>query len=515
MNKAMIALFGFLLISAYCLCQTNSSWNYVDHLDKSNQIDFLHPYQGGLIYVKSGKSCYRPSTIMFVDAIGQPKEIYSSYFFVGNCQFHDNTDGSVSILLSDLIEYDVGLGGIIKVDFDGQDVEVTGAPADIDNFVYNLNSVFHFSNDTLWTVGQIGDQLFSDTTLKDVTIIEYRVDQRVYSFSPVFFNESKQLFTIGSYPEYDIMVLDNLTARTVDGQVVYNGNFRKVNDTHDGVDFIYRIGVYNVATSNDAITVYSSSFKESLFTIATPDVGQHDYKTKFYVNNDELFIRFPSEAPNESQIWKLNVVDQEWELVKSEILADENLFYQIETETSEITISNINEDMHIYIEKVPLQESIDFPPIPVRLTKATYKVISVSDERYSNGFNYIYAVAATVINEGSSPINILNIDSNLELYHCAGLYMQFEGVLESNQEIELLDTVNYTSTEPFENLELFISGANYKRVDDAPITADFITASENVQINPLSIYPNPATNSITVDIDKGNDLRGGPITQQF
>lgn len=102
MIRTWFTLSGFLLASTFCFSQNTQSWNYVDHIDERNQIDFLHPYNNGLIYVKSRNDCYQPSTRLYVDDSGASAKLYSSFLLAYNCQYYDNQDGRANIILVNL-----------------------------------------------------------------------------------------------------------------------------------------------------------------------------------------------------------------------------------------------------------------------------------------------------------------------------------------------------------------------------------------------------------------------------
>lgn len=463
------------LLASPALSQDRTSWDFVDHRDEDNKIDNLYPYKNGLVYVKTGKKCYKPSSVEYLDTDGNHQTLFSLPFFAASVQFFESDNGMLTIILSELIDIDVVFGGIVKIVFDGIHVDISGEAAVEDGYIGNRFLGFmSFANDTLWTVKEVDTHSFSDTTLQDVHIVEYVLDDY---YSGIYLNKQNDLLVSdGSL----LFQLSNLQSQTEEQRTVYTGELIMLNSVPESSFYFNEIIDFSIAASRDEVGVFTNGFKEHVYTLNHPEFVDD---IQYYVDNNSLYARTNIYSELTTSIWQLDIVNQEW----NQISDGSKFEWLLTDDVMQTQISAINDGRHIYIERLPLDSEESFSTISsLEITEAYVK--SISPDKFET--------KVTVFNNNDFDICKINVGALLNPNHCQYLYFENDMNLLSNQEMEFIDTF-YFSSQPTD-LNYFIAGANFKRVDTQPVVADFIVSSFEIENEPLRLFPNPATDFITI-----------------
>lgn len=503
MNKIYL---GSILVFLMCYFSVNAQeliyWDYLEHRENPSSIEHIFPYKNGIIYFLNSDGCFSSQTeIIYVDEAGEGKTIFESFYYASEVSFDIKPDSSIQIILNRLQDVKLFVPGIVIIEFDGLSANVQEI-----NLTNQFTPAAKLSNDTLHICSILQSSALSENLFGGKELVQYRIDNRDNAF--LHFDYYNRLFR---HNGSDLSEFSELVRTEVNGQIIYEGEWKNVTSFVYFPIYFYSNEEFSFVGSGSDLTVYNQGFEEPIFTVPNPNPS---INTSFYFYDTDDVIYLRRENARNSTIYKFDMESKQWIEVKSESNEKYQYRYWVTGLDYNIDITKLNQSATNYLRYTNQDTFPEFGQIDLDIIQAEYQLIE------STSIKNTYIGSIEIKNNSSESISTLHA-SALELYENCDVLFEFSGSLEPNAEVLLIDTFdvitptvigdcrdsNAGTVNVSDNcieLVYFIVGANNKQVSHEPRQADFIVSNQNIEIQNISVFPNPVTTFISIQKENEN-----------
>jgi hypothetical protein len=503
--KKVIPLF---VATFLCLFLTGQDFEALDHHSLSNETVKVIPYNSGLILIQSELD---DTHINYLKEDGEILRLYKirggEYFDINPSGIISNleSNGSITIYLTNLWEWDIYTGIIYKVNFDGMDSQVEELrPRNFHSFsdILIIDSSLH--------VLTKGSELFKYENSTDILI------RRDFSFSKFYDKSNGHVYCFNA-----------------DSLVSFNRDFGLSFDTLTKVhDIIEDSSGSNIVLAINKIQKYNADFTQKIWSFDIPD--GHTIAKTIKNKGDDIYIGL--KANNQKcSIWKVNDngINPYFESLNTnfyEVHFVDSFQYLIGYHTNRIgnTIISTNTLVNKSSVSQAIQEDYDYIDIELSDIYVERRALIWSNSIDST---YSYDVRFTAKNNSEDTINAFSLFLNY--YPRGGIFtfydneeLEIDTVLLPGESLTFEKTGSWISNQ-LDPLKFVIPGANYKRDDNfsnnVKEVSVVINTNKNLNLKSIDIFPNPVINELHLVLPEaqlnrfiiyninGAQVMGGPI----
>ncbi len=489
-----------IVFVSLCLMGQDQYESY-DHNMLLNYPIHAYEYKGGLVTVNymGKRGLFSPninySTIYFnyIDQTGTITQLGISYEMDSRRVMHDIKfellpDSTLSILASDMFDYDIPYFGFDKILFDGENVEFTSVQ-DFDLFAWG-NKVTGWG-ESCYIFSQLDSVFVVDENLKHLKTLEAGGTQ----LESTIFNDEVLL--------YNDSIVYNITPDTI-----LNTLF-----TYQDIELIYQSHGQLYIITTGAIELYTDDF-EHIQTLPFPE--SHRFTRKFYTAGNEVHVEL-KDIDNKDAMWK-STDGNAFERILFEDTDSHHFHFIYPTTEYDFYLSSYKSDNHRQgmvnkLQKGLYEESYDqivdfsIADAEIQLDSISYggTILFMGEMDY---YDHYYSGSLTVSNDSGELISKSSAHSR---YH--DILGYFYPLTIPIQNVSNGDVITYPVSFKSRDdnntgtLDFRIFGANDRRlIEPISFSAPIIASSHELSAIEFSLYPNPTSQGFSVTLENDESI---------
>ena len=481
-----IYFFLFAFGSHSGLYSQNLSFQTVDHDSRHAHVQSMKSYNGGVLF-STVNDAFPKSRLNYVDSNQIKHVLHESYFDHTTVKYLPREDGTITMYMVGLFDYDLAVGAILKFDFDGENVTTEEIRYWED---YNYLTDIAETENPEHVLVVLNDDLIhlNLTTGEELDVDESRVFQKLINTSTgkCFVANQNQVY------KHEVDATFNL---------VFDAPFiHHINAVSDSIFAV---------TYADSVFIYTDQFEIKLAQFHIPQGYSQVSEVK--EKDGSFYVELQTES-KEYSTWKSNDNDG-FDQIRIE--EDGTGIFHVDILGTEIVTGGTFRSVKPtgLVRSFPEQSSPEYNLIDISLDNLTITHIG-QDTSYTNislegdtiySFLYYFDIEYTVTNQGLSPIDHFDLYSSdaahpKQFFHSE----QTETIAVGETKEFLFPTTFYSYAQDLSLIDLtfYIPGANHlmdAHFEDNFIESSIISSTKQINIEKtIALFPNPCGDLVSV-----------------